>query len=48
MFSLEGRVAIVTGAGSKRGIGRATAISFSGQGAKVIICDKAVTESLEE
>ncbi|HEB32911.1 MAG TPA: SDR family oxidoreductase [Spirochaetes bacterium] len=39
MFSLDGRVAIVTGAGSKRGIGRATAISFAGQGAKVIICD---------
>jgi 3-oxoacyl-[acyl-carrier protein] reductase len=38
-LSLEGRIAIVTGAGGKRGIGRATALTFAEAGADVAICD---------
>ena len=36
---LEGKIAIVTGAASARGIGRATAQAFASQGAKVAILD---------
>ncbi len=39
VFSLEGRVAIVTGAGGIRGIGRATALAFAEAGADVAVCD---------
>ncbi len=38
-FSLEGRVAIVTGAGGIRGMGRATALAFADAGANVTVCD---------
>lgn len=38
-LSLEGMVAIVTGAGGKRGIGRATALTFAQAGADVAVCD---------
>lgn len=39
LFSLKNRVAIVTGAGSRRGIGRAIALALAEQGANVIVCD---------
>jgi len=39
MFELKNRKAIVTGAASKLGIGRATAISLARQGADVAVCD---------
>ena len=35
----EGKVALVTGAGSPRGIGRATALALAREGAKVTITD---------
>lgn len=39
LFALNGKVAVVTGAGSLRGIGRSIAIALATQGAKVAICD---------
>lgn len=39
MFELNGKVAVVTGSGSKRGIGREIALSLSKQGASVVIAD---------
>jgi NAD(P)-dependent dehydrogenase (short-subunit alcohol dehydrogenase family) len=38
-MSLEERVAIVTGAGSPRGIGRTIALTLAKQGADVVVCD---------
>jgi NAD(P)-dependent dehydrogenase (short-subunit alcohol dehydrogenase family) len=38
-FRLDGRVAFITGAGSERGIGRATALAFAGAGAAVGLVD---------
>jgi NAD(P)-dependent dehydrogenase (short-subunit alcohol dehydrogenase family) len=47
MKSLEGKVAMVTGAGSKRGMGRAVAVRLAGEGADVIVLDKyAVPKSI--
>jgi 3-oxoacyl-[acyl-carrier protein] reductase len=40
MKSLDGKVAMVTGAGSKRGMGRAVAVRLAGEGADVIVLDK--------
>jgi 3-oxoacyl-[acyl-carrier protein] reductase len=43
IFSLEGKVAIVTGAGSINGMGRATAAVFADAGADVAVSDVNVT-----
>ncbi|HET9315414.1 MAG TPA: SDR family NAD(P)-dependent oxidoreductase, partial [Vicinamibacteria bacterium] len=37
MGALDGRVAVVTGAGRLRGIGRATAVALAGLGADVVV-----------
>ncbi len=39
MYDLDGKVALVTGAGGERGIGRAIAIRLAKEGAEVIITD---------
>lgn len=39
MRRFEGKVALITGAGSQRGIGRGTALALAGEGAKVAITD---------
>ena len=38
-FPLEGRVALVTGAGGVLGMGRATALAFADAGADVVVTD---------
>ncbi len=40
MESLKGKVALVTGAGSKRGMGHAVALRLAGEGANLVILDK--------
>ncbi|MBV9228152.1 MAG: SDR family NAD(P)-dependent oxidoreductase, partial [Chloroflexi bacterium] len=39
MNRFTGKVALVTGAGSRRGIGRATALALAKEGAKIMITD---------
>ncbi|MFP3124783.1 3-oxoacyl-ACP reductase FabG [Ectobacillus funiculus] len=39
MFRLDNKVAIVTGSGSKRGIGRTIALTLAKQGAAVVVAD---------
>ena len=43
-FSLEGKVAIITG--SRRGIGKAIALTFAEAGADVVVCDWVVEDGL--
>jgi NAD(P)-dependent dehydrogenase (short-subunit alcohol dehydrogenase family) len=40
MTSLTGKVALVTGAASKRGMGHAIALRFAGEGADIVVTDK--------
>jgi len=40
MYNLDGKIAIVTGAGGKRGLGRAIALRLAREGAHVVIADK--------
>jgi NAD(P)-dependent dehydrogenase (short-subunit alcohol dehydrogenase family) len=40
MSSLEGKVAFITGAGSKRGMGHAIALKVASEGANVVVTDK--------
>ena len=40
MKSLEGKVAMITGAASKRGMGRAIAVRLAKEGADVAVLDK--------
>ncbi len=40
MNSLEGKVALITGAASKRGMGHAVALRLAGEGANVVLVDK--------
>ncbi len=39
MGNLDGKVALVTGAGGMRGVGRATALKLAAQGADLAITD---------
>ena len=39
MYQLDGKVAIVTGAGGKQGIGRSIAARLASEGASVAVCD---------
>ena len=39
MYELDGKIAIVTGAGGKSGIGRGIATRLAGEGAAVVVCD---------
>ena len=48
MGKFNGKVALVTGAGSERGIGRATAVRFAQEGAAVVVADiPACSEGLD-
>jgi len=46
MYDLKGKVAIVTGAGRERGIGRAIAVRLASEGADVVVAD--ICHSFEE
>ena len=39
MAGLEGKVALITGAGGMKGIGRATALKLAAQGADIALTD---------
>ena len=39
MYDLEGKVAVITGAGRPHGIGRATALRLAREGAQLVLAD---------
>ena len=39
MPNLDGKVALITGAGGMRGVGRATGMKLAGQGDRLVGCD---------
>jgi NAD(P)-dependent dehydrogenase (short-subunit alcohol dehydrogenase family) len=39
MYGLDGKIALVTGAGGKNGIGRGIALRLASEGAAVVVCD---------
>ena len=43
MYGLDGKTAVVTGAGGKNGIGRGIALRLAGEGAAVAVCDLTTT-----
>lgn len=45
MSNLEGKVALITGAGGRKGVGRATALKLAAQGADIAISDVARPDS---
>jgi len=47
MYALQGKVAIVTGAGKARGMGRAAAMELAAQGARVVVTDITPTPEAE-
>lgn len=47
MSSFEGKVAIVTGSGSKRGIGHAIAVCLANKGAEVVVADMDIVGAQE-
>ena len=48
MKLLEGKVALVTGAGRATGIGKAVAVRFAEQGADVAFTDLVINEAAEQ
>jgi len=43
MYDFDGKVALITGAGRKRGFGRATALCLTRQGADIVVADVSPT-----
>ena len=46
MYNLEGKVALITGAGGQHGIGRAIAVRLAQEGADVVVNDESPTPTV--